>query len=121
MAQEETTINHYQKKWETDSIHIPCQMWDSRDLLIVFSDSTCTNGIITVKKLVWQNTRGYSYRLTFTNHMVKEVIIEGKGKRKLAILSAYRDRLTSEGQKGSCHFTLELEQFGRKSRLKCTM
>ncbi len=120
MAQEETTINHYQKKWETDSIHQPVS---SCGTLEIYSSSfpilPALNGMITVKKLVWQNTRGYSYRLTFTNHMVKEVIIEGKGKKKLAMLSAYRDRLTSEGQKGSCHFTVELEQLGRRSRLKC--
>lgn len=121
MAQEETTINHYQKKWETDSIHRPCEIWDSRDLLIVFPDSSCTNGIITVKKLVWQNTRGYSYRLTFTNHMVKEVIIEGKGKKKQVMLSAYREQLTSEVQKGSCYFKVELDQLGRRSRLKCVV
>ena len=70
-------------------------------------------------KLVWQNTRGYSYRLTFTNHMVKEVIIEGKGKKKQVMLSAYREQLTSEVQKGSCYFKVELDQLGRRSRLKC--
>lgn len=120
-AQEETTITHYQRNWQTDTIHVPCQAWDSRDLLIVFPDSTCTNGTVSVKKLKWINKRGYGYQLTFAQHVVTQVTITSSRKKQKKQLTAYRDNLANKLQNGVCEYTATLQTKGRRSQLKLSI
>ncbi len=85
-AQDKASIRHYQKKWKTDSIHLPCQKWDSRDLLIHLPDSVYGSGEIQIKKLKYRGVSGFNYSLTIKNSTVQSVEIKCKGKKRESLL-----------------------------------
>ncbi|MDA8886895.1 hypothetical protein OAD66_01865 [Bacteroidia bacterium] len=85
-AQDKASIRHYQKKWKTDSIHLPCQKWDSRDLLIHVPDSIYDSGSVQVKKLTLKGSKGFSCEVKIVDDDVYSTVIKAKGKKNRAIL-----------------------------------
>ena len=86
LAQDDVSIRHYQKKWSTDTVHLPCDKWDARDLLIPIPDSVYNAGTVRVKKLKYKGVKGFGYIVTLKEAKTNQVIITCKGKKQLDML-----------------------------------
>lgn len=87
-AQQEASIQHYQRAWAADTIHLPCEKWDTKDLLINVPDSLYKSGSITVKKMRYNGVKGFGYNVEIKNGKVYKVVISGKGKERQEVLLA---------------------------------
>lgn len=86
LAQQGVSIRHYQRNWATDSIHIPCEKWDTKDLLINVPDSLYDSGSITVKKLKYKGVKGFGYSVEIKDGRTSKVVISCKGKKQIEML-----------------------------------
>jgi hypothetical protein len=121
LAQEEMSITHYQRKWQADTVHLPCQLWDSKDMLIVIPDSLCTNGTVTIKKFKWQKMGGYMYNLTFVNHVITKVEITGKGKKRSQNLRVHHLELLAKQPSDGCKVSSVFDTSGRLTGVRMTI
>lgn len=85
-AQQEASIQHYQRTWDTDTIHMPCEKWGLKGLNITIPDSLYSSGNITVKKMRYQGVKGFGYSVEIKNGKVSKVLITAKGRKKVDIL-----------------------------------
>lgn len=80
IAQGDATITHYQRKWVTDTLQMPCEAFDAQNLLITVPDSVYNQGVITIKKLQYKDTKKLYCSITLTDGKIKKLELAGKGK-----------------------------------------
>lgn len=81
-------VNHFQKKWNADTLQMPFERFEVRDLSIPFPDSIYNGADITIRKLTWKGVKGFSYETKVRNDTVVYMIISVKGKRKGELLNS---------------------------------
>ena len=121
-AQDDVSISHYQKKWSTDTVHLPCEKWDSRDLLIPIPDSVYNSGTVSVKKLRYKGVKRFGYKVTLKDGKSDVIVITCKGKKQVAMLLDL-DFHISNKYKGNknCDIVSFMNASHRRGRLKIAL
>lgn len=79
-------LHHFQRSWDADSLQMPCEVFDTRDLSIPYPDSLYDAVTINVKNLTWKGVKGFALELKSQNDTVSYIRISVKGKRKGELL-----------------------------------
>lgn len=87
LAQQEASIQHYQRFLTIDSVPLPYTAFDKSSLTLTIPDSLYSGGNVAVKKCTWNGEKGFRLQLSFSNNVVQEVSLTAKGRKRVALLN----------------------------------
>ena len=85
-GQQGARLVHYQRTWNTDTIHFPCEPWELTGLSINIPDTLYDSGLISVKKMRYKGVKGLGYEVEIKEGKVYKVNITTKGRRNFDTL-----------------------------------
>ena len=92
-AQQEASLNHYQRFLVIDSMPLPFSDFDKGNLSIAVPDSLYSAGNVAVKKCNWNGVKGFGLQLSFSDNTVRTVHITAKGAKRIEQLEELKTRL----------------------------